>query len=545
MDCNTLRGNLIFAAYIVIATLYLGIQMFQGLSPIDIGVYMSGYQHFNEEPYTLYYLGQWLMTYSFSGWLCDVLSINSFLGLRVLHLVYVMFLQTVVYLYLRRYIPCKYIVVGLSLATLAHFGSYTEINYNDYSSGLLTLAVLAYHKGLSGCKAALLAVGGVISATAFFFRIVNITFVIVPFLSWALSYRYATGVSVKRQFAWFFAGYAAGLAAMSGIMAANGTFGVFMLTLVDIVSIGGNADDPHSIKSVILSTWSLYKGEVGGFSVVLLAAVAMVLAFERLQGWGRTAAVAFLAFMICFSINFWEPPSNITIGMCICALVVMFFSGNYGADMANLYALSLLVPMVMPIGSNAGPDFYGKDVCFLSLPLAVYIIRESRLYGRFHDACMKAMSVLFVAISCTMVYVNINRPQMEDGNRLQCLYQAGGGTVSHILTTKDNADMHKYIFKTLKPVVPPGSYLVCNFSQLVVSMLECKMWGVTVPRFSSNMMNERYISVAYKHTGKLPFLLLDKHNANDADLHVRKCLERIRPYRTVWEDERFVLLKDV
>ena len=223
----------------------------------------------------------------------------------------------------------------------------------------------------------------------------------------------------------------------------------------------------------------------------------------------------------------------------------MFFSGNYGADMANLYALSLLVPMVMPIGSNAGPDFYGKDVCFLSLPLAVYIIRESRLYGRFHDACMKAMSVLFVAISCTMVYVNINRPQMEDGNRLQCLYQAGGGTVSHILTTKDNADMHKYIFKTLKPVVPPGSYLVCNFSQLVVSMLECKMWGVTVPRFSSNMMNERYISVAYKHTGKLPFLLLDKHNANDADLHVRKCLERIRPYRTVWEDERFVLLKDV
>ncbi len=384
-----------------------------------------------------------------------------------------------------------------------------------------------------------------ISATAFFFRIVNITFVIVPFLSWALSYRYATGVSVKRQFAWFFAGYAAGLAAMSGIMAANGTFGVFMLTLGDIVSIGGNADDPHSIKSVILSTWSLYKGEVGGFSVVLLAAVAMVLAFERLQGWGRTAAVAFLAFMICFSINFWEPPSNITIGMCICALVVMFFSGNYGADMANLYALSLLVPMVMPIGSNAGPDFYGKDVCFLSLPLAVYIIRESRLYGRFHDACMKAMSVLFVAISCTMVYVNINRPQMEDGNRLQCLYQAGGGTVSHILTTKDNADMHKYIFKTLKPVVPPGSYLVCNFSQLVVSMLECKMWGVTVPRFSSNMMNERYISVAYKHTGKLPFLLLDKHNANDADLHVRKCLERIRPYRTVWEDERFVLLKDV
>lgn len=340
MDCNTLRGNLIFAAYIVIATLYLGIQMFQGLSPIDIGVYMSGYQHFNDEPYTLYYLGQWLMTYSFSGWLCDVLSINSFLGLRVLHLVYVMFLQTVVYLYLRRYIPCKYIVAGLSLATLAHFGSYTEINYNDYSAGLFTLAVLAYHKGLSCHKAVLLAVAGIISATAFFFRIVNITYVIVPFLSWLLSCRYAAGVSIKRQFAWFFAGYVAGLAAMFGIMAANGTLGAFMLTLGDIVSIGGNADDPHSIKTVILSAWELYKGEVGGFSVVLLAAMAMVLAFDKLQGCGRTAAVAFLAFMICFSINFWESPSNITIGMCLFALVVMLFSSNYGADTANLYLVA-------------------------------------------------------------------------------------------------------------------------------------------------------------------------------------------------------------
>ena len=99
-----LSSHKAFSIYLLFAALFLGVQMFQGLSYLDIGMYMSGYQHFTSDPYASYFLGQWILTYDVTSALCKLFSINSFLGLRVLHLVYVLVTQTVVYLYLRQYI---------------------------------------------------------------------------------------------------------------------------------------------------------------------------------------------------------------------------------------------------------------------------------------------------------------------------------------------------------------------------------------------------------------------------------------------------------
>lgn len=110
---------------------------------------MSGYQHYVENPYVLNFIALWSMTFSLTGLLCRVFSIDTYLGLRVIHLVYVVLMQTAVYLYLRRYIKTRYIIAGLVLATLAHFGSYTEMNYNDYSAGLFMLSVMSFHHGIT------------------------------------------------------------------------------------------------------------------------------------------------------------------------------------------------------------------------------------------------------------------------------------------------------------------------------------------------------------------------------------------------------------
>ena len=103
---NKLSGyrHLPFIVYILFATVFLGIQMFQGLSYLDIGFYMSGYQHFREETVTVYFLGQWLMTFLSMSALCDLLSINTYMGLRIMHLIFVISFQTIIYLYLKRFI---------------------------------------------------------------------------------------------------------------------------------------------------------------------------------------------------------------------------------------------------------------------------------------------------------------------------------------------------------------------------------------------------------------------------------------------------------
>ena len=87
-----------FILYILFVTVYLGAQMFQGFSWLDIGFYMSGYQHFTDEPYVSYFLGQWLLSFQLTSWLCKAFSIDSYLGLRVLHLIFVVLPQTVIYL---------------------------------------------------------------------------------------------------------------------------------------------------------------------------------------------------------------------------------------------------------------------------------------------------------------------------------------------------------------------------------------------------------------------------------------------------------------
>ena len=107
-----LSSHKAFSIYLLFAALFLGVQMFQGLSYLDIGMYMSGYQHFTSDPYASYFLGQWILTYDVTSALCKLFSINSFLGLRLLHLVYVLITQTVVYLYLRQYISTKSIIIS-------------------------------------------------------------------------------------------------------------------------------------------------------------------------------------------------------------------------------------------------------------------------------------------------------------------------------------------------------------------------------------------------------------------------------------------------
>ena len=201
-----LSSHKAFSIYLLFAALFLGVQMFQGLSYLDIGMYMSGYQHFTSDPYASYFLGQWILTYDVTSALCKLFSINSFLGLRVLHLVYVLVTQTVVYLYLRQYISTRSIITGLLIATLAHYGSYTEINYNDYSALLLLLSILCYHGGADRDNQWIIMMGGVLAGVAVYFRIVNITYICLPLCAMLISKKWNNGHSPSNGATFFYIG---------------------------------------------------------------------------------------------------------------------------------------------------------------------------------------------------------------------------------------------------------------------------------------------------------------------------------------------------
>lgn len=535
--------DIVFIIYSVFATVYLGIQMFQGFSYLDIGFYMSGYQHFNDDPYVSYFLGQWLLSFNLTSALCRLFSINTYLGLRILHLLFIIISQTVIYFYLKRYINRHFIISGLLLATLAHFGSYTEINYNDYSVGLLTLSIMAYHYGYANNRMKAIILSGILAGVSFYFRIVNVTFIGIPFLAWLISHRYKSAIRTRYQFFGFFSGIIAACCATTVLLYYNGMLDVFTMTLTDLFTRSSDPQDPHGVKAIIINLYDLYKGQIQGFSVIAL--LTFLIAFNDIKNKGaiRTIITIVLSLLIIPNIYLWESPSNITVGICLSALFFLFAGRDVNPQTASLYLLSLFIPVIFPIGSNAGPDFYGKDMCFLTLPVSLCIIGEGigTLKAEYRKAAYKALHISFAFICIAMIYTNINRPMMEEGTRAQCRYTINSPLTKHIYTTEGNASLNNYLIDKVKPLIPAQSYLICNFSIPMISLLECKPYAVYSTVFTSNVMNRRYIDAAYKHSRLLPYLLIDQDNNSDKDKYVEDYLYGIKPYRTIWTDGRYVL----
>lgn len=531
-----------FFCYMMFVALYLGVQMFQGLSYLDIGFYMSGYLHFTDEPLVSYYLGQWLMTFVMSSALGKVFGITSYMGFRVLHLVFVLLSQTVVYFYLKRYIRKRYIFLGLILATFSHFGGYTEINYNDYSIGLLTLAVMAYHTAVLRNRKRFVFLSGVFVGLAIFFRLTNLTFIGLPFAALLISFRYKAELSWLGQAVSFFVGVAAGTAVTVSIVYILGMSDVVLMTLKDITGMITRHDDPHTAMSVVMNYYRIFKEELKCGAIMALLTLLLVVVLAGRWRYKKLMAII-VPLVVMVNIYFWEPSANITVGICLMALVVLFVADNLKSEVAWLFLLSLYVPIVFPLGSNAEVEFYGKDVCFLSLPLALTVIANIGCLqpSALRPSYFKALILSYVSICIAFLATNIKRTMMEDGNRLQCRYMIESPVARGIYTTKENADMHNYLLKKLKPMIPNGSYLICDFSIPIIEMLGCKPFAVFSTRFTSNSMSSHYISVAYNETGKLPFLLMDRENRNDKDRYVEQCLSAIKPYRVLWHDDRFVL----
>lgn len=533
-----------FAIYLSSAALFLALQMFQGFSYLDIGMYLSGSEWLSDAPLAMYFLCNWLMSFRVTTFLMDIFSADSFFALRVIHLIYILSLQTVIYLYCRKYIPGKTIIAGLALATLAHFGAYTEINYNDYTAGLLTAAVIFYHMAVERKSNWFFALSGLVIAVSFFFRIVNISFVTLPlwYAAFALYTKSAGFRQLVWQCCWFAAGVAVGAAIMLGVVYADGMWQAFSLLVGDIFTVCGNSSDPHSLYHVAVAFFYLHRGEVESVSVVVLLFLAMSWINARYASCKKWLPVAFLALALAYNMNFMVPPSDYTVGLCIVAFLLVLTISRVTGDVRRLYILAFFIPLLMPLGSNAQPEFFGKDLCFLTLPVALHVIAVET--GR-HKSFRLPAAICYAALCAGFLLVNICRPMMEEENRLHCLYTIDSPKAEHIYTGKENAELHNKLIREVKPLTGGGSYMYCDFSLSAVTLLDCKPYAVFSTIFTSDVMNRRYIDVAFESTRRLPLMLLTKDSADPKVAYVVECLKEKSPYKVLWEDDSHILLTPI
>lgn len=538
-----------FAIYLLFAAVYLGIQMFQGFSFLDIGMYMMGYKNFVSDPYASSYLGQWIMTYDVTYWICRIFGLHSFMALRLLHWGLILITQTIIYFYLRRYINKQYIILGLLMATLAHFGSYTEITYNDYSAFLLMISLMAFHRGVEKDVCWLVLVAGGVAGVAVFFRLVNITYIGIPVVSCLVGCISKFGMAKRRRLLFFYLGMLAGMALIVALLYAQGLLPVLRMTIADIAIIGTDKADSHGMMTILRKVYELYTAVLGNMSALALFAIVLYVAIACRSRAVRFTVYCISALLVLFVMNFSYYSAHVAMAICWAGVIIaaVVRKQNITPQFFHLFVMSMYLPLVLPVGSNAEPSFYGKELCFLPMPMAMYALLgllpsvKKQDYHTFSLRLCHAISFLLIVIAAGFLLFNIVHKQMEDGNRLSCRYSIDSPLTRGILTTRENADMYNCILQEVKPLVPSGSYMICNFSLPAVSLLDCRPWAVYSTVYSTDRMNDRYISVAWHYTRKLPYLLLDDECTLPGYGHILAKLNSIKPYRRIWKGGRFSL----
>ena len=574
------QGTRWFATYLVVAAVFLTVTSLQGISYYDIGFYLSGYQYFNDDPFASYFLAQWYLTFRSLGFICNALGIDTFLGLRILRTLFLLVFQTIIYLYLRKSIKTKYIIGGMAMTTLAQYGAYSEINYNDLSIFLLVCAILLYHKAItqakqpndqttnySSPKGGLVWVflSGFLIGISIFLRLVNLTFLALPFFAIIVCLYYKKQVSWWRQLVCFFLGAVVSSALILGIAWADGTFGVLQQTFSDLVSISTDSADKHSFGMIV--RFYLYDVLAEVKMSLFIAFVIYGFIIARTQASRKLIHLAYALLSAVIIYVVWQDgkAGNITVGFCLSLFLLDFFSNNPRFSLGHklpsprggqvgvplLYTLAMFIPLVFPFGSNGTNQFYGQMLCILAMPLAVAtLMRGSSLKvqsSKFKVQSSKLAGIYIIAAICIgMTVTNVLRPMMEDGNRLQCRYTIDSHATGPLLTNEDNAALHNRMVREVKPLIPQGSHLICNFSITMISVLECRPYAIFADGYSTPERAEQYLHAAYERSrdGKqLPFLLVDEESETDCFRHIRNVLSTFSTYKEIWRSENYVLLK--
>lgn len=536
--------------YFIIATLFLLVRAMQGLSFLDIGMYMSGYEHFNEDPISIYYVGQWLMSFEFSGWILKLFSFDSYYGLRIMRTVLVIAMEIIIYLHLKHYMPKRYVLLGLAIATIAQQESYADINYNDYSAFFLCLSLLLFHRGMasSNLKRLSFFLSGLVVGLSIFFRMTNISFLTIPLCALIVLPLVGCRKPSLGSFSLFYSGSVVGVALMLLVIYFTGTWQALMMTITDLFSIGTRTDDPHNFKNVFLWLYDMYKHEVQAGAIVLfITAVYAVLHYRFKQYFMRVGLFIGFAFLIWLNVYLHEHISDVIVGLSWFMMFYLIARPSHHHELKSLFAITFLFPILLPIGTNGGSIFIGQDLVFLPLPVTLYILTliikvEQNVYISKFRLLPVAMLVCLVF---TFLYTDIKRPMSEEGYRLICRYKVDSPLTDHIYTTKENADTLNYLIKSLRGKYLDNDYLFCNFNIPMVSLLDCKPYAVFSTVFCSTYMSIHYLSVAENHLHRLPCLLLEPGNMSERDKELVAYVKTRAKYRRVWSDGRFELLKPI
>ncbi len=533
--------------WIAVMTVAEALLCMQGLTAHDSGVYLSGYLHFAQEPMVNSYLGQWQLSYLGMGWLCGLLGIKSFLGLRMVHVALMAAAQVGIYFWATRTLDAKpqWVLTGLVLAALCHVQGYSEVNYNELSALLLTGATAALTSGMQRKRPWLVAVAGAIVAIAVAVRVVNVWFVALPLAAWLVRDR---NEGWRKTWAVWLASGLCGAAVVLALLWASGTIGVVAITARTMTGMASAGSGTHGASQL---AW-LYAGNMwhmcaSGCVLALVAAIAAAAMWATRRNSTATVIIAAVC-TVAGGVALWKlnngPVCNYAMFLSIAALAATATLCRRKA-LRTASALWLAVLLLYPFGSAASNAVNGPYFIHLAMPLAVASIAcgiESRK-AKLRPVLTRTTAIVAMALALAMVKLNVTHGLFQDQKRTACRHEIHSQATRGIYTNEANARLHNWLIGQLQPHLRPGQHVICNFSLPLITMLNCRPYAYAESEWVDNeTVLCLYVDEAYKASHCLPAFIIDSRRLNRCDTAVIDHCKHLSPYSTVWSSGPYSLI---
>ena len=517
----------VYCCISVLALILLGII---GIGP-DNWMYLNGYRTFLDYPVENMFFFQWYLTY----WIGAILGLKTLVASRIFGGIVTMMIWGIAYLWLRKTVGKKMLGLGLTLATMGLFGTATDFNYNNGS--LLFMVVGLYCLSLGRRKVWLCAISGIVMGMALFFRLPNLSFIIIgicPLFLLLIEKKYKIAHSLL-QVAFFYVGYVLGVMLIFALMIPQGHDVIF----VDMLRMAANStasgkNNEHSLIPLLIHTSKCYLVPLLISGLGLGCAKFCITRKFFLVG-GKYNYLLIVCLVVFFyligksaAMIYWTIFTPI--------LLYSLFSKNKVVDKYDVLMAGIMM-YVFPLGCASIMSFCAPYVFWLTIPLALNFIWVNRVYFIKLQHLFATLLIALIIVITIKDFVFKTYSIYQGQYRFNSFTTMNDESVNGILTTKENASIENTI-KLLEKYIPKESYLVTDNSSFSV-LLKAAPFGL-----SSYFLPDSYklplVAKSLEKTHQLPYIIVNKVNE---DYDYVKYLRQMGQYKTIRITEDLTLYK--
>lgn len=454
---------------VVLAVALQLILAFQGIDVCDDGFMLTFYQQFFHHPESVEYNFMYWLAGFLGGLWYEVFNGAGLLSFKILAIIVNTLTYIVSYKVLAPFVNKKYIIIGLLMALFINDFGFLVFYHNQLTALLTVSSLFILFKGLHYQRAIWVVMAGTIIGVNIFARLTNLSLlslvILMPF------YGIITGKSFKEQMKLvmtYFSGICIGVILIILLLIVLDQWHIFLNALQTITDLGKASDSSHNFSDLISIQLLNYRTILGsvfkfGITIALLLLISQLIKHRLLRN-----CLLFVLGIVLF--GFWIYNQHTIYAVYVLSLIgsiiVMLRKGN-SFLFRSIGLASLLILIVLPLGSAGGVISSGYMCIWLSLPLFFHTIAVlSKLKLSTFEIRFQTNTKSIVIVSLALAFFGIkayrmfNEAYFDPGSRLEKTAEVNSKFLKHVYTTKERAIILNDLLLQLNNITKPNDYLL-------------------------------------------------------------------------------------